>query len=85
MDTFKEFYLKRIEDESGVSGTGIVARGMIFPSGKVVMEWQTFHTSICIYQNISDVEAIHSHGGKTLIIQGCPNQPKPKKPKKKKP
>lgn len=93
MDTFKEFYLLRIEDESGISGTGVVARGMIFPSGKVVLEWQTFHTSICIYQNINDVESIHSHGGKTKIVYNNPKavvvtkyktipKDKPKKTKK---
>lgn len=73
MDTFKEFYLKRIEDESGISGTGVVARGTILPSGKVVLEWQTFHTSLCIYNNIHDVESIHGHNGKTLVIMGNPN------------
>lgn len=77
MDTFKEFYLQRVEDESGVSGTGVVARGMVFPSGKVVLEWQTFHTSICIYQNLQDVEAIHGHGGKTLVVMGNPHAEKP--------
>jgi hypothetical protein len=84
MDTFKEFYLKRIEDENGISGTGIVARGVVLPSGKAVLEWQTFHTSLCIYNNIQDVEAIHGHGGKTLLIMGCPNQEEKSKPVKKK-
>lgn len=74
MDSFKEFYLQRNQDESGVSGTGIVARGMVYPSGKVVMEWLTFHSSICIYQNISDVESIHGHCGKTLVVMGRPGQ-----------
>lgn len=84
MDTFKEFHLKRIEDESGVSGTGIVARGMVLPSGKVVLEWQTFHTSLGIYNNIQDVEAIHGHHGKTLVIMGSPPvKPETKKTRKK--
>lgn len=71
-EVFKEFYLNRIEDESGVSGTGVVARGVIFPSGKAVLEWQTFHTSLCIYNNISDVESIHGHNGKTKVVMGSP-------------
>lgn len=78
-EQFKEFYLQRNEDESGVSGTGIVARGQQFPSGKCVMEWATFHTSLCIYNNISDVESIHGHGGKTLVIMGTPSDKKGKK------
>lgn len=68
----------RVEDESGVSGTGIVARGMVYPSGKAILEWQTFHTSLCVYQNLSDVEAIHGHGGKTKIIMGNPFEKKRK-------
>jgi len=92
MDKFKEFFLKRIEDESGISGTGVVARGTVFPSGKVVLEWQTFHTSLCIYQNLSDVEAIHGHNGKTLVVMGSPDEvaklsataEKPKRSRKKK-
>jgi hypothetical protein len=82
-DKFKEFFLKRVEDESGISGTGVVARGVIFPSGCVVMEWQTFHSSVCFYKNISDVEAIHGHHGKTLIIMGTPPDTS-KKPRRKK-
>ena len=68
----KHFYLKRIEDESGVSGTGIVAVGVILPSGHCVLEWLTFTSSIAIYKNIADVEEIHGHGGKTQVIMGDP-------------
>lgn len=88
MDKFKEFFLQRLEDESGISGTGIVARGMIMPSGKVILEWQTFHSSLGIYNNIGDVEAIHGHNGKTLVVMGSPPEevkaPKPLKKKKNK-
>jgi hypothetical protein len=85
MDTFKEFHLVRIVDETGISGTGVVARGMVFPSGAVVMEWQTFHTSICLYKNLSDVEAIHGHNGKTIVVSGPPPNPdKPKRGRKRK-
>lgn len=84
MDTIKEFHLVRIEDESGISGTGVVARGVVLPSGAVVLEWQTFHSSICVYKNIGDVEAIHGHGGKTKVVMGPPIVEKPKRGKKKK-
>lgn len=64
----KTFYLKRSEDESGVSGTGVVATGVLFPSGKAVLEWLTFHSSIGVYQNIEDVTKIHGHNGKTVVV-----------------
>jgi hypothetical protein len=76
LDTIKEFHLVRVEDETGISGTGMVARGVVLPSGAVVMEWQTFHSSICIYKNINDVEEIHGHNGKTLVVMGPPKQSK---------
>jgi hypothetical protein len=83
LDQFKEFFLLRNEDETGISGTGVVARGVVFPSGAVVLEWQTFHSSICFYKNLSDVEAIHGHHGKTLVIMGTPPKPGTKSKKKK--
>jgi hypothetical protein len=63
----KPFYLNRKEDHTGISGTGIVARGVILPSGKCVMEWQTKHTSVAVYDSIDEVRAIHGHDGKTEI------------------
>jgi hypothetical protein len=82
VDKIKHFYLKRIEDESGISGTGIVARGVILPSGACVMEWLTFHSSIALYKNIEDVEKIHGHNGKTLVVLGDPEVPKKLRKKK---
>lgn len=82
MEVIKEFYLNRVEDETGISGTGVVARGVILPSGAVVLEWQTFHSSICLYKNIGDVEQIHGHNGKTIVIMGSPDLPLVTKTKK---
>lgn len=76
MDKIKHFYLQRKVDVSGTSGTGIVARGVILPSGKAVLEWTSFHTSIAIYNNIQDVESIHGHEGATEVILGDPVLPK---------
>lgn len=76
MTNIEHFYLKRNEDESGVSGTGIVARGVILPSGHCVLEWLTFTSSIAIYKSINDVQEIHGHGGKTEVIMGDPCGPK---------
>jgi len=77
----KHFYLKRNVDESGVSGTGIVARGVILLSGHCVLEWLTFTSSIAIYKSINDVIEIHSHGGKTEVIMGDPPKKKGRKKK----
>ena len=63
----KIFYLRREEDESGVSGTGRVAQGFVFDNGKVCVSWLSEHPSVTIYDNIGEVHAIHGHGGKTVV------------------
>ncbi len=63
----KIFYLKREEDESGVSGTGRVAHGLVFYNGKVTVTGLSEHPSVTIYDNIGEVHAIHGHGGKTQV------------------
>lgn len=39
MSKIRRFRLVREEDESGVSGTGVVAVGAQFPSGFIHIEW----------------------------------------------
>ena len=68
----KPFYLKRIEDETGVSGEGIVALGAVLPSGICIIEWLTFTSSINQYKNMDHVEQVHGHDGKTEILMGHP-------------
>jgi len=63
----KIFYLRREEDESGVSGTGRVAQGFVFDNGKVAVTWLSEHPSVTIYDNIGEVHAIHGHAGKTAV------------------
>jgi len=65
------FHLERDEDETGVSGTGAVAEGIVFSNGKVVMSWLTEHTSIAVYENMNHLEAIHGHNGKTRVVIDC--------------
>ena len=64
----KIFYLKRTEDESGVSGTGRIAQGFIFDNGKVALTWLSEHPSVTVYDSIGEVHAIHGHGGKTEVV-----------------
>jgi hypothetical protein len=77
MKKIKPFYLKRVEDETGVSGEGIVALGVVLPSGICIIEWLTFTSSINQYKNIDHVEDVHGHDGKTEIIMGDPPEDAP--------
>jgi hypothetical protein len=63
----RRFTLHRNEDQGGVSGTGIVAEGVQFTSGKCVLSWLTEFSSIAIYDNMATLEAIHGHGGRTEV------------------
>lgn len=62
------FYLVRTEDVTGTSGTGIVAEGVQFTDGTVVLRWVCGPaTSTCVYVSLYDLLAIHGHEGRTHI------------------
>jgi len=63
----RTFQLNRSTDSIGVSGTGVVAYGVIFPSGKVALSWQGEISSVVIHDNIENVEKVHCYGGHTKI------------------
>jgi hypothetical protein len=64
----KRFHLHRTVDSSGISGTGDIAEGVEFVNGMCVLTWLTKHSSVAVYKDIGDVEAIHGHQGNTKII-----------------
>ncbi len=66
----RRFVLDRFEDESGVSGTGMVAWGVQFPDGRCVTRWCADASGVsqtCIWESIRHIERIHGHHGKTRI------------------
>ncbi len=67
----RPFWLQRVEDESGVSGVGLVAEGVVFSSGWCALTWLTGHKSVAFYPSLEEIEAIHGHNGKTKIITGA--------------
>jgi hypothetical protein len=64
---FRRFVLVRYEDESGVSGTGVVAEGVQFSTGRCVLAWVTRFRSLAIYNGIDEIRKIHGHDGKTHV------------------
>jgi len=64
---FRRFLLVRYEDESGVSGTGVVAEGVQFSTGRCVLAWVTRYQSLAIYNHIEEIREIHGHDGKTHV------------------
>jgi len=64
----RTFQLHRAVDETGISGTGIVAEGVQFTSGWCAMTWLSEISSLAFYPSIENVEKIHGHNGKTLVV-----------------
>lgn len=63
----RRFHLVRREDKTGVSGTGVVAEGIEFDNGSVVMCWLTKYHIIEQAPNAHTLIAVHGHGGSTTI------------------
>lgn len=64
----RRFELHRDEDETGVSGTGVVAEGVVFTDGKVALRWRTATASTTLFDNLEQMREVHGHDGKTRIV-----------------
>jgi len=61
------FQLDRVKDVAGISGTGLVAEGIEFEDGQVVLRW--YNTgAITIFKTLQDCRLVHCAGGNTRII-----------------
>lgn len=63
----KRFVLNRSVDATGTSGTGAVADGVEFPSGKCVLHFRPKPGSIIIFDTVDDMISVHGHGGQTVV------------------
>lgn len=63
----RRFVLRRDEDFTGTSGTGIVVEGIQFWDGTIAMRWRSDTASTTIFDSIEDVEKIHGHEGRTRV------------------
>lgn len=68
MTSHRRFHMNRTLDVTGTSGTGTVAEGIEFTSGRCVIEWTCEPaSSICIYNSIGELLKIHGHDGATTV------------------
>ena len=82
------FYLVRIEDETGTSGTGIVAEGAQWSNGDVSVRWLGEFPCVHYWPGgIEHVRKVHGHRGKTKVVwadedasPGAPAAPPPPLP-----
>ena len=62
------FQLVRIQDVSGVAGTGVVATGYVSPGGKAVLIWGVpgRPRNVVVADCFEDL-SLHLHDGKTIV------------------
>jgi hypothetical protein len=63
----RRFHLQRDTDITGVSGTGRVADGVLWPDGSVAIRWRGDRPSTVHWDRIADAEHVHGHHGATRI------------------
>lgn len=66
----RTFVLVRDTDVSGVSGTGVVAEGVVFSDGRVALRWTSAYRSTAVYDSLEDAQAVHGHNGSTRFEFG---------------
>jgi len=65
----RKFVLERIEDVTGISGTGIVAEGIEFSDGVVCLHWTSDWPSSVVHydRGMESVYHVHGHNGSTKV------------------
>lgn len=71
----RRFVLHRTTDISGVSGTGLVASGVMWGDGTIALHWHTRIRSHVIFPAIEDMLELHGHAGATEIRWLDPETP----------
>lgn len=64
------FQLNRRRDPSGISGVGVVAQGVEFDDGSVVIRWLPkpgLSPTTVVHYDIASVHALHGHDGGTRV------------------
>lgn len=63
----RRFQLHRTIDDSGVSGTGIVADGVEFDHQQAVLVWRGTYRTVEV-TTVDTIVTIHGHGGHSHIV-----------------
>lgn len=66
-EAMRRFVLQRDRDDTGISGTGIVAEGVVLSDGRVVVRWVGSHSSIVMWDSVQTMIDVHGHHGHTRL------------------
>jgi hypothetical protein len=64
----RRFVFLRDEDETGISGAGLVVMGVLYPDGRCHYRWMTEHQTDQMADSLDKLEIIHGHNGRTRIV-----------------
>lgn len=64
----RTFHVIRDEDMSGVSGTGVIAEGVLWSNGHVDVRWLSIHKITEHAESVAEWVAVHGHEGRTKIV-----------------
>ena len=68
----RRFVLYREEDATGVSGTGVVATGIVWPDGHAALRWKADDrgaaSSTSVWTSVADLLRVHGHNGLSKIF-----------------
>lgn len=62
------FRLDRDTDITGVSGTGTVADGVVWPDGTVSIRWCGPRPSVVFWNSLENAKHVHGHAGATRFV-----------------
>lgn len=65
--SLRRFVLQRNRDDTGVSGTGVVAEGTLFSDGRAIVRWCGDNSSIVMWNDLDQLLKVHGHGGATRL------------------
>ncbi len=67
------FVLVRDRDPSGISGTGVVAEGVVWSDGSASLRWRGDYPSVVFWAGgVRAVVAVHGHDGGTWVRYDTP-------------
>lgn len=68
MSNHRRFYLERVVDVTGISGTGRVADGVLWQDNSADIRWRGLHGSTVHWDKFESVLVINGHEGKTRVV-----------------
>lgn len=64
----RRFVFLRDQDDTGISGTGLVVMGVQYPDGRCHYRWMTDHRTDQAADSLDTLHRVHGHQGRTRIV-----------------